>query len=123
MSGRVVVNRELFLTPKSRTVVDVPLPELGNGTVVPVVGMSAKEWTAFQAEQTGKDGKPNAKAKRVRERLVVACCRDDNGGPIFTADDVEAIGAVSAGVIERIVNAALQASGITDADVEALEKN
>lgn len=103
--------------------VDVPLPELGNGTVVPVWAMSAREWTAFQAEQTGKDGKPNAKAKKVRERLVVAFCRNDDGSALFTAEDVDQLGHQSAGIIERIVNAGLKASGITDADVEALEKN
>lgn len=120
---RTVIDRQQFLQPKPRKRIDVPLPEFGNGSVVPVWGMTAKEWTAFQAEQQGKDGKPNAKAKIVRERLAIACCKDDDGKPLFTSDDIQAIGDVAAGVIERIVNAALEVSGITESDVESLAKN
>lgn len=120
---RTVIDRAAFLKPAGRRKVDVALPELGNGSVVPVWGMTAREWTVFQSEQQGANGKPNAKAKQVRERLVVACCRDDAGAPLFTAADLPAIGDMPAGVVERIVNAALEVSGITSSDVESLAKN
>ena len=106
--------------PKPR---DVALPELGEGVVVPVWPMTALEWTQFQLEQQGKDGKPNAKAKQVRQRLVIRCCRDDDGQPLFTADDIDSIGALHAGIVERLVDAALEVSGLKAPDLEAAAKN
>ena len=121
---RVVLTRDQLLSaPGVNTPVDVPLPELGEGVVVPVWPMTAKEWTEFQNAQVGKDGKPNAKAKIVRERLVIHCCRNDDGSPIFQPDDVKAIGEKKAGLIERLVNKSLEVSGITGNDVDALAKN
>ena len=40
---RQVINKAEFLKPVKVKVVDVPLPELGNGSVVPVWGMTARE--------------------------------------------------------------------------------
>lgn len=102
---------------------DVPVPELGEGVVVPVWPMTALEWTQFQLEQQGKDGKPNAKAKQVRQRLVIRCCRDDDGQPLFTADDIDAIGTLHAGIVERLVDAALEVSGLKAPDLETAAKN
>jgi len=48
----------------------------------------------------------------------VACCRGDDGAPIFTIDDVAAIGSKRADVLERIVNAAQRLSGMSKADIE-----
>ena len=122
-TNRTVISREQFLQPVKAKPLDVAMPEFGEGCVVPVWPLSAKEWTQFQSEQQGKDGKPNAKAKVVRERLVVRCCRDDYGVPLFTNDDIAAIGEQNCGIVERLVNAALQVSGITSQDVEDLAKN
>lgn len=103
---------------------DLPVPELGEGVVIPVWPMTALEWTQFQLEQQGKDGKPNAKAKQVRQRLVIRCCRADDGQPLFTADDIESIGNMHAGIVERIVDAALEVSGLKGTgDLEATTKN
>jgi hypothetical protein len=122
-TNRIVISREQFLAETKTTPKDVPMPEFGPNAVIPVWPLSAKEWTQFQSEQLGKDGKPNAKAKLVRERLVVRCCRDDYGVPLFTEEDIAAIGAKNCGIVERLVNAALQVSGITSQDVEELAKN
>lgn len=120
---RVVVSRDQFLSAPVPKPIDVSVPELGEGCVIPVWPMTAKEWTAFQNEQTGANGKPNAKAKQVRERMVVKCCKNDDGSQIFTAEDMAALGEKQAGLLERLVNAALEVSGITTTDVEALVKN
>jgi hypothetical protein len=49
--------------------------------------------------------------------------RDESGQPLFTADDIPALGEMPAGMIERIVNAALKLIGITGADAETFAKN
>jgi len=123
MSDRVVLSRDLLTTAATVQPVDVPLPELGAGVVVPIRPMTAKEWTTFQADQIGKNGKPNANAKIVRERMVIKCCINDDGSPIFTQADIETLGSCRAGVIERIVDSILKHSGLATTDVEAIAKN
>jgi hypothetical protein len=120
---RTILTPELLRTAPRPKPVDVPLPELGEGVVVPVWPMTAREWTQFQSEQQGPDGKPNANVKLVRERLVVKCCRNDDGAPIFTRADFETIGSTSAAIVERIVNKALELSGAREADLKSIEKN
>ena len=45
---RIVIDRAAFLAaPMSVPKEDVALPELGNGTVIPVWGMTARDRTAF----------------------------------------------------------------------------
>ena len=107
--------------PKPR---DVAVPELGEGVVVPVWPMTALEWTRFQLAQQDKDGKPNPLAKQVRQRLVVKCCRTDDGQPIFTSEDIDDIGKMNAGIVERLVDAALEVSGLkTAASIDTAAKN
>ena len=117
--SRQVIGREAFLngladTPKE----DVSVPELGDGCVVPVWGMTAGERTRFERTFTSKSGATiDARIQEFRERLVVACCRSDDGTPIFTVDDVAAIGGKRADVLERIVNAAQRLCGMSNADI------
>lgn len=122
--SRVVVSRDMFAAlPSGKEPVDLPLPELGEDVVIPVWPMTAKEWTQFQIDGAAKNGKPTAKSRTVRERMVMHCCRNDDGTPIFTSDDIEMIGSRVAGVIERIVNKCQDVSGLSDADVDDAEKN
>lgn len=123
MTSRRVATAAQLKTASKPKPKDVSVPELGEGVVVPVWPMTALEWTQFQLEQQGKDGKPNAKAKQVRQRLVIRCCRDDDGQPLFTADDIDSIGALHAGIVERLVDAALEVSGLKAPDLEATAKN
>ena len=116
------MNRDKFFGTAKPQAVSVPMPETGEGESVLVWPLTAKEWTAFQAAQQ-TNGKPNKLADLVRERLVVACVRDESGQPLFTVDDISALGEMPAGMIERIVNAALKLIGITGADAETFAKN
>lgn len=122
---RVVVDRSAFLSGlNDRRREDVPIPELGEGAVIPVWGMTARERTAFEKSFTGKQGQTlDARIAEFRERLVVACCRNDDGSQIFTPADVSEIGQKRADVIERIVNAAQRLSGMTKGDIEDTVKN
>ena len=55
--------------------------------------------------------------------LVLACCKDDAGQPIFKPDDVEALGKKQAAILERIVNVCQRLSGFTQADIDATVGN
>lgn len=121
---RKVIERGAFLQPLSVPREDVPVPELGEGCVIPVWGMTAGERTRFEQGLLDKNGKQSAaKVQEVRARLLVACCRNDDGTPLFTMDDIAAISQQRADVIERIVNVAQRLSGFSNADIEATAKN
>lgn len=126
MSERVVVTRDALLKspaagPQRE---DVPLPELGHGTVIPVWGMNAGHRTRYERSFSGKKGTTiEARILEFRQRLVVECCRNDDGTPIFTLEDVQALGNVRADVIERIVNVAQRLSGMSNTDIEDTVKN
>jgi hypothetical protein len=121
---REIVSREVFLKKAEVQKEDVPLPEMGNGSVMPVWGMTVRERSGFEKQFSGKNGKPlEARQRELRERLVIQCCRDDSGLPVFQPSDVESLGNLPAAVMERLVNAAMRLSGMGDTDVEALAKN
>jgi hypothetical protein len=122
---RLVIDRAGFLAGLSeKPREDVPIPELQAGAVIPVWGMTARERTAFEKQFAGKNGNTiDARVQEFRERLVVACCKDDAGQPIFLPEDVSAIGSKRADVLERIVNAAQRLSGFTKEDIEATVGN
>ena len=123
--NRLVIDRGAFLAGLSdRPKEDVPIPELQAGAVIPVWGMTARERTAFEKTFAGKNGQTiDARVQEFRERLVVACCKDDNGQAIFLPEDVQAIGQKRADVLERIVNVEQRLSGFTREDIEATVGN
>lgn len=118
------VTRETFLRPLERRTESVPVPEFGEGAEILVCGMNARERSEFDKQFQTKNGKPSeARQKEIRERLVAACCRNDDGTRMFTDDDVAAIGYQDATVVERIVEVAMRLCGMKADDVEALAKN
>jgi len=120
--SRIVVTADEFLTSPAleRPKEDIPVPELGEGKVIPVWGMTPKEKTAWEDKQSNL---PKAKKLQVRQRWVIECCRNDDGSKIFTLNQIEELGERSSVVVERLVNAALRLSGTTDQDLEKLVKN
>lgn len=119
-----IATRDELLGLKKRRQERVELPELGNGHYVNVVGFTLKERTEFELSMQGDRGKPSkSKHQQIRERLIVATCRDDEGNPIFTEDDIGSLGDGDVTVLSRIADAALRVTGFSDADVEELAGN
>ena len=116
--------RDMLLKPVERPSEIVSLPELGDDVSVIVTGMTAKERADFDNQFQSRKGEPMPKRiAEGRERLVVACCRNEEGKRIFTTEDVAQLGKQSVILIERIVKAAQRVSGIGDDDIEAAAKN
>jgi len=119
-----VISREAFLAPAAVPAERVPLPEFGEDSYVNVHGMTAKARSQFEQQFQTKGGKQSARRlQEVRQRLLVACCKDDDGQPIFTVEDIEAIGGQSSAVVERIVNVAMRLCGMKEDDIETLAGN
>lgn len=123
---RVIPTAEQFLTSPEleRAKKDVPVPELGAGMVIPVWGMTPRERTAWEDKQSQLGDKQRAKHKlQIRERILVECCRNDDGVQIFTLQQIEQLGQKRGDVIERLVNVALELSGFSGQDLDKLAKN
>ena len=123
---RVIPTAEQFLTSPEleRAKRDVPVPELGAGMVIPIWGMTPRERTAWEDKQSQLSDKQRAARKlQVRERILVECCRNDDGVQIFTLQQIEQLGQKRGDVIERLVNVALELSGFSEQDLDKIVKN
>ncbi len=123
---RVVATADEFLNSPAleRQKIDVPVPELGEGKVIPIWGMTPKERTDFddRISRMSKAKKEQYK-KEVRERLLVECCRNDDGVQLFTLDQIAQLDQRRGDVVERLVNVAIKLSGFSSQDIETLAKN
>lgn len=123
---RVIPTAEQFLTSPEldRAKKDVPVPELGPGMVLPIWGMTPRERTTWEDRQSRLSDKQKAAHKlQIRERILVECCRNDDGVQIFTLQQIEQLGQKRGDVIERLVNVALELSGFSEQDLDKLVKN
>lgn len=124
--SRVIATADEFLSSPvlDRQKVDVSVPELGPGKVIPIWGMTVEERSQFEDRRSRLPKAQRAKeARQIRERILVECCRNDDGVQLFTLDQVEQLGKRRSDVIERLVNVALDLSGFTEQDVDSIAKN
>ena len=120
----MTISRELLLKPLAIKREQVALPEFGEGAVVWVHGMTAREKTEHDSHAMNAkwDGVSKAKAKLQKERMIVTCMRDDDGAQILSFEDVEALGNWPADVLNRVFDVANKLSGGAT-DSAALVKN
>lgn len=114
--------RESILASKDIKTQEVEVPEW-NGNVL-VKSLSGSERDAYEAsiiDIKGKDVQMNR--KNVRAKLLVQCIVDKDLNPIFSAADVEILGKKSAAALDRVFTVAQKLSGISNNDLEELEKN
>lgn len=108
----------------SKTVITLPretinVPEWGGE--VCVREMTALERDRF--ERVHLASKANGDGDSFRARLCVATVCDDQGAPLFKAEDVEWLANGSSVVLDRVSEVALRLNGFTKSDVDELEKN
>jgi hypothetical protein len=118
MAERRVVSRDEYLSAASKVVKeDVPVPELGEGAVVPVWQMTSRELTQFELSCT------KANEASVRERYLVAVCKDDNGVALFTSDDIATLAKSNVAMIDRVTQVARRLNTVTQSQLEDAKKN
>lgn len=102
---------------------DVAVPEWGGK--VCVQGMTGAQRDAFEAEMIqarGKDRRVNL--ENIRAKLVARTVIDpESGFPLFSDEDVKALGRKSAKALARVYDVATRLSGISDKDAEELAGN
>lgn len=103
---------------------DVDTPEWGEGTYVRVRGLTAHERDEFELKAVKEDfsGVTKAGMSDMRACLVSMTVVDEQGKRLFSPEDIAALGAKNAQVIDRIFNSARRLSGLTKEDVDELTK-
>lgn len=117
-----ILNREQILNAKDIETEVVSVKEWGGEVLVK--GLSGKERDEFErsiVETRGK--KVLLKMVNVRARLASLSIVDESGDRVFTESDVEKLGEKSASALERVFSVAQRLSGLSNEDVEDLEKN
>jgi len=100
----------------------VPVPEWGGE--VNVRGLTGAQRDAFEESMfvgRGKDRKENF--ANLRARLIVLCAVNEQGQPIFTEKQVDALSKKSAAALDRVFEAAQRLSGLSKKDTEDLAGN
>ena len=112
-----ILTRDEILRAQDLETVEVDVPEWGG--VVRVRGLTGAERDALEAEAA----ELRRPLDNFRARYVARCIVDENGERIFSDEDIEALGRKSAAALNRVFEAAVSLSALTEEDVEALEKN
>lgn len=120
--GNGYATREMFLKPRKRRVREINIPDFGK---VRVQSLTARERGDYESQfiHKKKGGTRLDRMKQARELLVIETVVDADGNKILSRSDVAALGAQEAAVLDRIVEAARELSGIGDDDFEELVGN
>lgn len=94
----------------------VAVPEWGGDLCVR--GLTARERDHFEASIGA-----SANLDNLRARLVVLSICDDKGERVFKDSDAIELGKKNAQVVNRLFDVARSMSGMSDEDVQELEKN
>lgn len=114
------LTRDILLTAIPPKVKAVQLKELGLTAYVRTISALEKDRFESRAAEAKAAGAP---LDNFRARIVALCCCDEEGKPLYTDEDIPALGAQPAYVIEPIAVAATKLNGWTAADVAALGKD
>jgi hypothetical protein len=114
------LTRDQILAIEDRKTAEVKTPEWGDGASVFVRTLSGAE----------RDELENAIIKaraagigNARARFCAAFACSEEGAPLFTAADVDALTNKSGAALSRILDAGLALNAMREKDVKELEKN
>lgn len=112
-----ILSRQQILDADDRKRITVDVPEWGGQVIISTMsGAMRDHW-----EQTLQ--KANFSLENMRARFLAAVAVDEQGNPLFTMDDVEALGKKSAAALTRCMLAAQELNALTNNDLEELAKN
>jgi hypothetical protein len=116
------LTREAILGADDRDYDTVACPEWGGDVRLrSISGRQRDEYEGSLIEQRGSDRKMNL--RNARAKLIVLCAVDEEGRPLFTAEDLRALSAKNAKPIDRLFDACRKLTGLSDDDVKELTEN
>lgn len=116
------LTRDTILAVDDRTYEDVEVPEWG-GTVRlrSITGAQRDAYEQSLIEQRGSSRRMNM--RNARAKLIVLCAVDEGGRPLFTEDDVRALGRKAAKPLDRLFDACRRLAGLSEDDVDRLTED
>lgn len=117
-----LLTRDAILGASDIKTEDVKVPEWGG--VVRVKGLTAAQRDVFESQamtMRGKDVSVNMAG--IRALMASMAIIGDDGAPLFTKKDVDALGEKSGAALDRVFEAVTRLSGLSDDDVEELAGN
>ena len=116
------LTRDAILQSSALKTEEVDVPEWGGTVRVRELrGRERDEWEASLAVQRGKQMVPDV--ANMRAKLVARSVVGEDGEPVFTQQDVSALGELSASALDRVFEVASRLSGLSEADLEAAAGN
>ncbi|WP_144149348.1 hypothetical protein [Paraburkholderia sp. BCC1884] len=112
-----MLTREQILSANDLTAEDVDVPEWGGSVRITVMSGAARD--AFQGQMSASD----KSISYFHNSLLVATAVGEDGAPLFTVADMEALRTKSAAVVTRVANVAERLNGFGAKAVETAEKN
>lgn len=109
--------REKILAASDIKFEDVPVPEWD--CTLRVKGMNGTRRSKLLEDTIDKTGQVDM-AKFYPEIVAMTACDPETDEPIFTLDDVEALGNKSGAVMELLASTAMKLSGMTKVDAKNL---
>ena len=114
-----LLNRDDILNQNDLNTEDVSAQEWGGE--VRVREMTASERDTFEARFANTNGKANL--DNIRAEIVSKCVVDEQGNRLFGKEDIKALAEKSAAPMDRIFQAALALSGMSQEAQEDAVKN
>jgi hypothetical protein len=98
-------------------------PETGADTVLArgLDGRGRDSYFASMAVQ-GRGGLRSMDITNATAKLVASCIVTEDGEPLFTMDDIDALGQKSGAALNRVFEAAQRLSGLSEEDMEEVGK-
>lgn len=113
------LTRDAILAAEDRTFEDVPCPEWG-GTVRLRSITGAQRDSYEQSLMQKRGGSKEMNLRNARAKLIVLCAVDESGRPMFSEDDLAALGRKNARPLDRLFDACRKLAGLSDNDVDEL---
>jgi len=114
--------RDSILAAKDLNPVKVDVPEWNCTLYLRM--LTGTERDAFEALFVDiRTGRQRSVPDNVRSRLLVQVVSDAQGNRLFVDNEILALGAKSAAVLDRLFTIACAMNGLSERDVEDLEKN
>ena len=121
-NGKSPLSREQILAVMDLKIEAVHVPEW-DGTVY-VRNMTSKQRDAFERSRFKMVGdKVEMISENTRASLLAASLCDEQGNPLFSMQDVEALGNKNGAVMDRLFDVAQRLSGLRTQEVEDRIKN
>ena len=114
-----MLTKEAILAASDLKTETVSVAEWGGD--VKVRSMTGLERDSFGASLRDADGKVTL--VNYRAKLLVRCMVNDDGSPMFTVDELAAIGGKSSAAIDRVFTVAERLNAMMPDALDAAEKN